>query len=161
MRGENLIKKNELKDIVRELEKKTNYRWVVFYRAHQFEKEKAIYDDDIINCTDYADVQEILIASDLLISDYSSLMSDYSELERPIISYIPDYEKYMTTERSFYIPCNEWPYMVAKSINEIIWEIWNYDKEKYIKRLRLFKDKLGYLGNGESTQMFIRSILGI
>lgn len=46
------------------------------------------------------DVQELLIAADFLISDYSSIITDFALLNKPILIYCPDLEDYLS-DRGF------------------------------------------------------------
>src|SRR5690606_33185578 len=48
-------------------------------------------------------IEELLVISDLLITDYSSIIFDYSILERPMAFFANDLEEY-TKERDFYFP---------------------------------------------------------
>ena len=52
--------------------------------------------------TTYPDVRELLLATDLLIADYSSIAVEYSLLERPILLYAFDKEWYLDKDRGFY-----------------------------------------------------------
>lgn len=49
-----------------------------------------------------ADIQEELLATDILISDYSSLIFDFSILKKAIFLYIPDKEEYFTNRGGCY-----------------------------------------------------------
>lgn len=53
------------------------------------------------NVSDHPDINELMLASDLLVTDYSSLIFEYSLLERPMLFFAPDYEAY-EAERGFY-----------------------------------------------------------
>lgn len=55
----------------------------------------------IINAFKYPHINDLLLVSDILVSDYSSVIWDYSILERPIISYAYDFEEYQR-ERGLY-----------------------------------------------------------
>ena len=55
----------------------------------------------IVNAFGYENINDLMLVSDLLISDYSSIIFDYSILERPIFSYAYDYEQYVD-ERGIY-----------------------------------------------------------
>ncbi|QEP07065.1 CDP-glycerol glycerophosphotransferase [Glutamicibacter sp. ZJUTW] len=57
----------------------------------------------IIDVSAYADIQELYLASDILITDYSSVFFDYSLLRRPIIFYAYDLENYRDNLRGFYL----------------------------------------------------------
>ena len=54
-----------------------------------------------LDVTDYPDVTELYIAADVLITDYSSVMFDFSVTGKPIIFLAPDIDRYRA-ERGFY-----------------------------------------------------------
>ena len=53
------------------------------------------------------DIQEILMDTDILISDYSSTYIDYLLLDRPLIFYNFDYEDYLQNDREMYYDYDE------------------------------------------------------
>lgn len=57
----------------------------------------------IIDVSSHPDIQELYLASDVLITDYSSVFFDYSLLRRPIIFYAYDLENYRDNLRGFYL----------------------------------------------------------
>lgn len=71
---------------------------VVLFRAH-YEVAKVLNiepgDGFIFNVSDYPVLNDLMIASDMLISDYSSIYFDYSILDRPMLCYAYDYEEYV------------------------------------------------------------------
>ena len=48
------------------------------------------------------DTQELLMNTDILITDYSSIYIDYLLLDRPMMFYHYDYEEYLQTDREMY-----------------------------------------------------------
>ena len=58
--------------------------------------------EGFINVSDYPDVEDLMLASDILVSDYSGIIFDYALLEKPIICYIYDHQKY-EEERGFFV----------------------------------------------------------
>lgn len=75
--------------------------WFFVYRQHYYRRQVRIPNDLAwfgIDMTLHPDVNDLMLASDLLISDYSSIIADYAVLGRPIILYTPDLEDY---ERTF------------------------------------------------------------
>lgn len=75
----------------------------------------------------------MLIASDILISDYSSIMIDFSVLERPIICFGYDYSKY-EGGRGFYPSFEQdMPSGILKTEEEVI---------SYIKNMNIVDEKL-------------------
>lgn len=65
------------------------------------------------------DIYEVLSASDLLITDYSSIMFDYLYAKKPVILFTYDYEQY-NEERGLYIDTKETPFSKAYTTEELI-----------------------------------------
>ena len=80
--------------------------YVLALRLHP--KIKNFYQDDISSRGQYVDVsdfeseQELMLISDILITDYSSIMIEYAILNRPIIFFTYDLDSYLANERGFY-----------------------------------------------------------
>ncbi|MDX6434053.1 MAG: hypothetical protein QOE54_6419, partial [Streptosporangiaceae bacterium] len=53
--------------------------------------------DQVIDVSDYPTVEDLCIASDALLTDYSSIMFDYANLDRPIVIYANDWDTYVRT----------------------------------------------------------------
>ena len=123
--------------------KELSKEFVVLFRAH-YEVNKAleIKDDEFIkNMSDYENLNELMIISDILISDYSSIMVDYAILERPIYSYAYDYEKYKQ-KRGLYIDIDsELPNGYYKTEEELLKNIKNCDYKKQKEKTKAFKKK--------------------
>lgn len=78
---------------------------VLIFRAHYLVAESldGIADEKrIFNFSGNEDISELYLASDLLITDYSSVFFDYANLKRPMLFYAYDYEHYRDHLRGFY-----------------------------------------------------------
>ena len=76
---------------------------------------------DIINFTGFKDEQKLLLLADILIADYSSIMVDYTILEKPAILFTYDLEDYLYKERGFYFDYKEMvPGKLVYNIDELI-----------------------------------------
>jgi len=53
------------------------------------------------------DVYELLLKTDLLITDYSSVANDFSVAQKPILFFAPDYDEYISKERPIYFNYQE------------------------------------------------------
>lgn len=114
------------------LKEKYNKEIVIIYRAHlHMEKDKI---EGVIPGTNYEDMQELLIASDMLISDYSSSIWDYSFLKKPCILFCPDLEYYIK-RRGFVIDIDKWGFPIAKNNEELRLKIKDFDEEKFEKKM--------------------------
>ena len=80
--------------------------YVLALRLHP--KIKDFYKDDISAIGQYIDVsiyeseQEIILISDMLITDYSSIMIEYAALDKPVVFFTYDLDNYLSNERGFY-----------------------------------------------------------
>nr|WP_294998341.1 CDP-glycerol glycerophosphotransferase family protein [uncultured Methanobrevibacter sp.] len=80
--------------------------YVLALRLHP--KIRNFYKDDISGEGKYIDVsgweseQELMLISDILITDYSSIMIEYSVLNKPTVFFTYDLDEYLTNERGFY-----------------------------------------------------------
>lgn len=69
--------------------------YVLLYRAHPVVASTTKHNDDFfIDTTSYDVVEDIMIASDILVSDYSGIIFDYSLMLKPIFLWPYDYDKY-------------------------------------------------------------------
>ena len=74
---------------------------------HNIDLEELSNRYDIINFTGLKDGQKLLLLSDILIADYSSIMVDYTILKKPIVLFAYDLDDYINEERGFYFDYEE------------------------------------------------------
>lgn len=115
------------------------------------------YRDKIIDLTDYKDINELLLITDLLITDYSSVIFEYSFMENPIIFYVPDLDEYGSS-RSFYYDYEQYIYgSIAKTKEELLEQIKNPKVDKI--KIKQFNDKFLNRCDGNSTKRFIEELI--
>lgn len=98
-------------------------KWTVLIRLHSNVAAQSAglfaYDGDtIVDATAYPDMQELLCAAGLLITDYSSSMFDYALTGKPIVRFATDIEAYQK-DRDFYFPLESLPFPLARSNEEL------------------------------------------
>lgn len=109
---------------------------------------------NIIDLSDSMDINELMIMSDLLITDYSSVVFEFSLMDKPIIMYSPDREEYIK-ERDFYYEYEEFvPGPIVNNTKELIGKI-NSDGWD-TKKVSKFKEKFFDYRDGKSTERFIK-----
>lgn len=73
----------------------------------------------VIDFSDYREINDLLFVTDILITDYSSVIFEYAFLKRPVIFYVPDLKEY-TNDRDFFYPFETYTYgPVATSQEEL------------------------------------------
>jgi len=148
---------NFLKDIGKD--------WVVVLRLHSvlsgriklsiFEPEK-VYDFSNYDCS-----EDLMIASDVLITDYSSIMFDYSVLNKPIIFYAYDLIDYADNLRGMYLDYGKTvPGPVVKTQDSLSKQIMSLSGywEKHGKKYTSFKKRFTNLEDGNVTKRVVERI---
>jgi teichoic acid ribitol-phosphate primase len=78
---------------------------VLLVRLHPFVRAQTAIPPDLadfaIDVSDHPDINELMLVSDVLVTDYSSAIYEFSLLGRPMVFFAPDYEAY-EQERGFY-----------------------------------------------------------
>jgi CDP-glycerol glycerophosphotransferase len=106
--------------------------------------------EGVVDGTRYHDMQELLCISDVLITDYSSSMFDFSMQRRPCLLYATDIEEY---DRGYYFDLTKLPYPLARNEEELLSVISNFDTESYASHLTEFFDKeVGLIESGIAAQ---------
>jgi CDP-glycerol glycerophosphotransferase len=84
-------------------EQELSDEYIILLRLHPYTSELygIYYNDFFIDCTNYNNVNDLLQIVDVLITDYSSIMFDYSITRKPFICLGYDYEKY-NNDRGLY-----------------------------------------------------------
>ncbi|MCH0572498.1 bifunctional glycosyltransferase family 2 protein/CDP-glycerol:glycerophosphate glycerophosphotransferase [Streptomyces sp. MUM 136J] len=96
-------------------------RFVVLARAHHRQGGPlAPAAERIIDVSGHPGVEELCLASDALVTDYSSIMFDYANLDRPIVVYADDWEVYRETRGVYFGLRSFPPGAVARSEDELI-----------------------------------------
>lgn len=73
----------------------------------------------IVDVSAHPCAEEVCLASDGLITDYSSLMFDYASLDRPVVLYVPDWETYRATRGVYFDVTSTPPGLVARTPEEL------------------------------------------
>lgn len=151
----------DLKGIRRALQRKFNKKYIWAISKHP-DNSGLCYcfedDEEYIMVDEYPDFQELLASADILISDYSGCIYDFSYTRRPVFLYQKDLESYIL-ERDFYFPMEELPYINACTNEELINKISNYNEEEYKNKLDSFMKLLGNYDNGNASRFLAQIVL--
>lgn len=144
---------------IKKWEKELSKDYILLFRAH-YEVNKVLNiknNNFILNVTEYPNLNELLKISDILISDYSSIIIDYSILERPIFNYVYDYEKYKE-KRGLYIDIEkEYPNGIQRTEKELLEQIKKCDYKEQSLKIKKFKNK--YVEKYGNASKYIDKIL--
>lgn len=135
--------------------------YVMLFRMHPFTTIFNMqYDDFARDTTSFVNLNHILAITDVLITDYSTIVYDSAVAHIPFICFGFDYERYYA-ERGFYFDLNErYPGGVLHTEDEVIARVKavlaGEDKEKY----EAFRQKYIEAG-GDSTEQVLNELNGL
>ena len=137
--------------------------YVLLIKHHPFVKQPPVVPED---CTDFAmdvtkslEIDQLLCASDVCVSDYSSLIFEYSLFERPMIFFAYDLDDYYDW-RGFYYNYDELtPGPVVKETEEIIDYIRHLDARFDQAQVHAFKEKFMSSCDGHATDRIMALVL--
>ena len=157
--------KNSYYDTLRDLQilsKKIDRDTIVLLRVHYLLATKVSamgLPKQIINVSTYPDIQELFLISDILITDYSSVMFDFSVLKRPIILYCYDLEEYLYHRGTYFDIVKHAPGPICRNIDEVINFILNPKTlNDYNEKLLGFNDKFASLEDGNASERVIEKV---
>lgn len=135
-----------LKKSIRERFHKEAY---ILYRGHHLNDKSALKLD--YDASDYLDMQDILLIADMLITDYSSSIWDYSFTGRPCFLFTPDLEAYRKY-RGFDVDIFRWGFSVCVTNEELRDAILTFDETLYNEKMRLHHEELKSYERGMATK---------
>ena len=136
--------------------------YILIFKHHPFVKEKVLiedkYKDFAIDCTDSMSIDDLICISDICISDYSSLVFEYSLFEKPMIFFAYDLDNYYDW-RGFYYDYKDFVpgpiYTTNEEMIDYIKDIDNnFDKQKVVD----FKDKFMSACDGHATEKIMKLV---
>lgn len=134
--------------------------YILFVRFHPISKY-SIENNNIINMTNYGDMQELICVSDYLITDYSGCCFDMMINNKPCILFTKDIDDYLKKERNLYFSFDELPFPFVKNEEALIDLINTFNIDEYKKRVNEFKNKIGLYENGNSSHLLSELILEV
>ncbi len=138
--------------------------YALVLKLHPFVAQNFVLDDKTINeCHSFVynisnsvDIDRALCSADMLITDYSSVVFEYSLLNRPMIFYAYDKDEYIR-DRDFYYPYDDFvPGKIASNTDELIQHIKAADCEN----VAAFATKFMSACDGNSTQRIFDYLTG-
>lgn len=105
------------------------------------------------------DISTLYLVADILITDYSSVMFDYSLLKRPMFFYTYDLEEYKNNLRGFYFDfLEEAPGPIVGTTEELTAAIKNYDSSMYQDKYNNFYNKYNHADDGKASAKVVEVI---
>ena len=135
--------------------------WSVLVRLHPTVRKKAgkyIKNRNGIDVTNYPDIQELMLISDIAITDYSSWIYDFVLTRRPGFLFATDIYTY-ADERGFYYPLSSTPFPIADNNDDMMENILNFNMEKYKEEVEEFLEGKGCMEDGQASKRAVDKII--
>jgi CDP-glycerol glycerophosphotransferase len=138
--------------------------WIVLSRAHYFydvgQPVAAIAQGRVIDVTSHGSIEQLCLAADVLVTDYSSVMFDYAVLDRPLVIYAPDWETYRSLRGTYFDLIAEPPGVVCRTPEEVVDAIVSgaYTADVADKARRVFRSKFCAWDDGHAAERVVRRV---
>ena len=134
------------------LEKKTGDRWLCLFRAH-YKSEGIDLDavkDRIVDVTHYDEMADLLLAADMVLTDYSTAATDFILSNRPALFFVADWAEY-TASRQVYYDVHDAPFLLAEDQPALEKLIEGLTEEKILQNCRDICRYFGIYETGRAT----------
>ena len=136
---------------------------IILFRAHYLVANQfdfAAYEGFVWDASQYPDINELYVVSDLLITDYSSVFFDYANLKRPILFYMYDLAAYRDDIRGFYLDLSELPGPIVETEEALIQAIPQaLEGDAYDEKYQRFHARFNALDDGHASERVVKRLL--
>ena len=146
----------DMQRLKKTLTNKFGGEWTMLIRFHPslrlYAKGYQETHPEVMDVTDYQDMQRLLMATDVMISDYSSCIFDAALRRIPCFTYATDFEQYKYEERGVYYEMVELPFPYAKNNDELEQNVKVFEMEDYLKKWDAFMVRMGLNETGHAAR---------
>lgn len=140
--------------------------WVFVFRLHNLALKAANIDDlrreygenYFYNGNDFDDMMEYMAVSDVLISDYSGAIYDWTLTKKPCFLFAHDRDVYENHGRGFYHTMDFFPYSFSNTFEELLTNIREFDETKFQSERKIFLNKIGNVEDGKASDRTVEII---
>jgi len=115
----------------------------------------------LVDATDEPHVEDVMLASDVLVTDYSALMFDYANLDRPIVVHADDWAAYAASRGAYFDITAEAPGHVSRSYRELAWLFasgtWQDEESAGLRAA--FRARFCEFDDGRAAERVVRTVL--
>ena len=150
----------DLDRTLRCLEATTGAPWKCLFRAHYLSQgiDLEPVKDRIIDVTRYEEMAELLLAADMVLTDYSSCALDFIVRDLPALFYIADWDEYVANRR-VYFDIRETPFLLAADQDALEAQLRALTPEKARQNCAAIREYFGYYETGRATDAAVEHII--
>lgn len=147
--------------VLQACEKKFGGEWVIATRMHHqmfgYRRKLDQGKNLTYDTTPCADTQELIVAVDALICDYSGLQADFYLTGKPAFIYAPDKYEYART-RGLYFPLETLPSPIAKDNETLVRNIECFNQDDFQNKIDRHLQERGILADGHASERVVELI---
>ncbi|MFD8524722.1 CDP-glycerol glycerophosphotransferase family protein [Streptomyces capillispiralis] len=115
----------------------------------------------LVDATDEPEVQDVLLAADVLVTDYSALMFDYALLDRPIVIHADDWDAFRASRGAYADITAEAPGHVSRSYRELAWlfDSGTWQDEEAARLRSAFRERYCEFDDGRAAERVVRTLM--
>ncbi|EPD54858.1 bifunctional glycosyltransferase/CDP-glycerol:glycerophosphate glycerophosphotransferase [Streptomyces sp. HGB0020] len=136
--------------------------FVILLRAHYFyDRGAARNTGRIIDVTAHRSSEDVCLAADALITDYSSIMFDYANLDRPVVVYADDWEVYRELRGVYFDLMDQPPGPVARTPGELarVFADGSWAGAESTAARAAFRERFCQFDDGRAAERVVRRVL--
>ncbi|WP_234427823.1 CDP-glycerol glycerophosphotransferase family protein, partial [Streptomyces badius] len=149
---------------VREFAERFGDTHTLLVRAHYLESARlpVCPPGTVVDVSRHHDVSELLTITDVLVTDYSSIMFDFALLDRPVVLFAPDLETYAAERGSYFDLREQAPGPVTATQEELFAALAELKKSdtRYADRRRAFAERFGVHDRGDAARATVAAVFG-
>lgn len=141
--------------VINAFQRKFNKKFILVKRMHPNVADEIYIDENnyLRDGSKYPDMQELLVAADVLITDFSSSAFDFMLKSDKIFLFASDYENYILNERRMEFDLKkDLPFLFANDENELVNNISSFNEKKMYYDVQQFKNRLGLMDDGKASE---------
>lgn len=152
--------------VINSLQHRFGGEWSILLRLHPGirnwgEDIAKAASESVIDVSLYDDSQELIAASDIMITDYSSIMFEPAYVGKPVILFAPDRKTYIGKEYELLLNYDELPFPIVESNDELEEAIKQFEMEQYQRAVDDFLCKHDVHEDGHASERAAKFILGL
>ena len=152
--------KDKLVEVAVKLQETTKTPWVILYRSHYLRDEETPEAKSVLlDGNAYYEMQDLLYASDVLVTDFSSCIWDFSLTGRPVLLLEERLEEYKKEDRGFFVPYETWPYLKIRRLDELAATVTAVVGSDYSSVYEKHREEMGSFETGSACQQIINTVL--
>lgn len=114
----------------------------------------------VIDVTGFPDTSQLLLLADALVTDYSSVMFDYSATGKPLFFLVPDMEHYRGELRGFYFDLATYaPGPLVRTHEELVDAVRDHDPSAYAEKYSRWREQFNGRDDGRAAERVVARIL--